>query len=54
MIDMAGNLGRFGKVEDIIMTQVDAVSAQGWKYKKDVIAYRPLGSAKYKILDRIS
>ena len=54
VIDMAGNLGRFGKVEDIIMTQVDAVSAQGWKYKKDVIAYRPLGSAKYKILDRIS
>lgn len=54
VIDMAGNLARFGKVEDVIMTQVDAVSSQGWKYKKDVIAYRPLGSQKYKILDRIS
>ena len=54
IVDMAGNLERFGKVEDVIMTQVDAVSAQGWKYKKDVIAYKPVGSDKYKILDRVS
>lgn len=54
VIDMAGNLERFGKVEDVIMTQVDAVSAQGWKYKKDVIAYKPAGSEKYKVLDRVS
>lgn len=54
IVDMAGNLERFGKVEDVIMTQIDAVSAQGWKYKKDVIAYKPVGSDKYKILDRVS
>lgn len=54
VIDMAGNLDRFGKVEDVIMTQIDAVSSQGWKYKKDVIAYKPLGAEKYKILDRVS
>lgn len=54
VIDMAGNLKRFGKVEDIEMTQIDAKSEHGWKYKKDVIAYKPLGSKKHKILDRIS
>ena len=54
VVDMAGNMERFGKVEDIIMTQIDAVSSNGWKYKKDVIAYKPLGSEKYKILDRVS
>ena len=54
VIDMAGNMERFGRVEDIIMTQIDAVSSQGWKYKKDVIAYKPLGNTKFKILDRVS
>lgn len=54
VIDMAGNMERFGRVEDIIMTQIDAVSSQGWKYKKDVIAYKPLGNEKFKILDRVS
>lgn len=54
VVDMAGNMERFGRVEDIIMTQVDAVASTGWKYKKDVIAYKPLGSEKYKILDRVS
>lgn len=54
VVDMAGNMERFGRVEDIIMTQVDAVSSQGWKYKKDVIAYKPLGNEKFKILDRVS
>lgn len=54
VIDMAGNMERFGRVEDIIMTQIDAVSSQGWKYKKDVIAYKPLGHSKFKILDRVS
>lgn len=54
VVDMAGNLERFGKVEDVVMTQIDATSTQGWKYKKDVIAYKPLGSTKYKILERVS
>lgn len=54
VIDMAGNLDRFGRAEDVITTQIDTVSSQGWKYKKDVIAYKPIGAEKYKILDRVS
>lgn len=37
ILDLAGNVKRFGRVEDVVLDQEDAVSSNGWKFKKDVI-----------------
>lgn len=52
ILDLAGCVERFGLVEDIEITQIDAVTATGWKYKKDVI--RIVKDGKPKIWERVS
>lgn len=52
ILDLAGNVERFGKVEDVLLGSIDKVAANGWKYKQDVITV--VKDGKRKIWDRVS
>lgn len=52
ILDLAGNVERFGKAEDVILGSVDKVAPNGWKYKQDVITV--VKNGKRKIWDRVS
>lgn len=54
VVDMSGNLARFGRVEDIRLEPIKTKSSKGWEYMRESILYKPLGTEKYKILDRVS
>ena len=38
ILDLSGNVERFGKADLVAMGKVDAVSKGGWTYKKDVVS----------------
>lgn len=52
IIDLAGNVERFGKVEDVELMQQKQVAPSGWEYFKDVITV--VKNGKRKIWDRVS
>nr|DAR61189.1 MAG TPA: Chromatin remodeling complex ATPase [Caudoviricetes sp.] len=52
ILDLAGNVDRFGHVEDIKIVPVESTTDHGYKYTKDVIVYKP--GKTTKILDKIS
>ena len=43
ILDLSGNLDRFGKVEHIRLAKRQALSASGYQYEKDVIEIAPQG-----------
>lgn len=52
ILDLAGNVERFGKVEDVSLAKQEAVSVNGWKYKKDVITI--VKNGRRRVWDRVS
>lgn len=47
VIDLSGNVARFGKVEDVKLETEQAVSRGGWSFDKDIITIK-LNGRKYK------
>ena len=52
VLDLAGNVKRFGKAEDVMLGTVNKVAPSGWQYKQDVITV--VKNGKRKIWDRVS
>lgn len=52
IVDLAGNVQRFGHVEDIKLVPMQMTTDSGYNYIKEVITYKP--NKKVKILDRVS
>lgn len=53
VVDLAGNVERFGRVEDIKLVCQEATTDSGYKYNKEVITYRPDGKST-RVYDRVS
>lgn len=47
ILDLSGNVARFGKVEDIQLTKEKAISRNGWEFEKDIITIKR-GDRRYK------
>lgn len=52
ILDLSGNVERFGKVEDVALMKQDAVAKNGWKYKKDVIGI--IKNGRRRLWERVS
>ena len=52
ILDLAGNVERFGKVEDVRLEKQKAVSPSGWEYNKDIITV--VKNGKKKLWERVS
>lgn len=51
ILDLAGNVDRFGKAEDVELVQLDKVAKNGWKYKQEAI--KIIKKGKPKIWDEV-
>lgn len=38
ILDLAGNVERFGKADNVMMGRVSAINSRGWPYKRDVVS----------------
>lgn len=47
ILDLSGNVARFGKVEDITLAKEKAISRSGWEFEKDIIKIK-LNGKDYK------
>lgn len=47
VVDLSGNVARFGKVEDVALGKERAISRSGWEFEKDIITIK-LNDKKYK------
>ena len=56
ILDLAGNVERFGRVEDIRLIPVEATTDHGWKHTKETIIIKPGtdGKGESKVFDRVS
>lgn len=52
ILDLAGNVERFGKVEDVRLEKQKATSPSGWTYNKDIITV--VKNGKKKLWERVS
>lgn len=52
IVDLAGNIDRFGKVEDIKLVAMESTTDYGYKYTKETIIHKP--GKTPKIFDRVS
>lgn len=47
VLDLSGNVARFGRVEDVALAKEKAMSKTGWQFEKDIITVE-IGGKKYK------
>lgn len=47
VLDLSGNVARFGRVEDVTLAKEKAMSKTGWQFEKDIITVE-IGGKKYK------
>ena len=52
ILDLAGNVDRFGKVEDVRLEKQRVVSPNGWAYNKDIITV--VKDGKKRLWERVS
>lgn len=52
ILDLAGNVERFGKVEDVRLEKQKAISPSGWEYNKDIITV--VKNGKKRLWERVS
>lgn len=53
ILDLAGNVNRFGYAEDVLLKPMVASTDYGYEYTKETIVHTPLGKTP-KIFDRVS
>lgn len=54
VIDLAGNVKRFGEVENVELVALDSTTDSGWKFKKETILIHRPGKSSPEIFDRVS
>ena len=52
ILDLAGNVERFGKVEDVRLEKQKAISPSGWEYYKDIITV--VKNGRKRLWERVS